>query len=148
MVEWWNGDWGPVSIRLLTTSFDTETARWYGVKQYTMGVAKEKDATRGADGGDSRPTSALLMSASKHISLQCRKVNEAYIACKDRNHGNPSACLQEGEAVTACTVAVLTELNDKCPEQLRSYCECMDYYSNRFAKCRKEQEAFETCAPL
>ena len=97
MVEWWNGDWGPVS--LLTSSFDTETARWYGVKQYTMGVAKEKDATRGADGGDSRPTSALLMSASKHISLQCRKVNEAYIACKDRNHGNPSACLQEGEAV-------------------------------------------------
>ena len=34
------------------------------------------------------------------------------------------------------------------PEQLRSYCECMDYYSNRFAKCRKEQEAFEACAPL
>ena len=113
-----------------------------------MGIAKEKDATRGADGGDSRPTSALLMSSSKHISLQCRKVNEAYIACKDRNHGNPSSCLKEGEAVTACTVAALTELNNKCPEQLRSYCECMDYYSNRFAKCRKEQQAFETCAPL
>ena len=147
-MEWWNGGMAIGARGVLTSSFDTETARWYGVKQYTMGVAKEKDATRGADGGDSRPTSALLMSASKHISLQCRKVNEAYIACKDRNHGNPSACLQEGEAVTACTVAVLTELNTTCPEQLRSYCECMDYYSNRFAKCRKEQEAFETCAPL
>lgn len=112
-----------------------------------MGIAKESDATRGVE-GTGAPTSALLMASSKHIAVSCRGVNEAYIQCKDRNNGNPSACLAEGEAVTACTVKVLGDLNAKCPEQLRSYCECMDYYSNRFAKCRKEQEAFEGCAPL
>ena len=113
-----------------------------------MGIHKEVDATRGASDGSSAPTSALLMASSKHISLRCRAVNEAYIACKDRNHGNPSACLKEGEAVTACTVKVLGDLNSSCPEELRSYCECMDYYSNRFAKCRKEQAAFETKCSL
>ena len=112
-----------------------------------MGIQKEVDPTRGSD-GSSAPTSALLMASSKHISVRCRAVNEAYIACKDRNHGNPSACLKEGEAVTACTVKVLGDLNSNCPEELRSYCECMDYYSNRFAKCRKEQEKFESACAL
>jgi NADH dehydrogenase (ubiquinone) 1 alpha subcomplex subunit 8 len=112
-----------------------------------MGVAKESDPTRGAE-GQGAPTSALLMAASKHIALSCARVNEAYIQCRDKNHNNPTACLKEGEAVTGCVVNLLSDLNKKCPDQLRSYCECMDYYSNRFSKCRKEQAAFEECAPL
>lgn len=112
-----------------------------------MGVTKSDDPS-GQKSTSSAPTSALLMAASKHVAVSCSKVNAAYIECKDRNHGNPSACLKEGEAVTGCVVNLLKELNSKCPEQLKTYCECMDYYSNRFAKCRREQAAFEECAPL
>lgn len=109
-----------------------------------MGVTKVEDPSAVS----TAPASALLMAASKHVAVTCSKVNAAYIECKDRNNGNPSACLKEGEAVTGCVVNLLKDLNSRCPEQLKSYCECMDYYSNRFSKCRKEQAAFEECAPL
>lgn len=109
-----------------------------------MGVAKTEDPSAVS----SAPASALLMAASKHVAVSCSKVNAAYIECKDKNNGNPSACLKEGEAVTGCVVNLLKDLNSRCPEQLKSYCECMDYYSNRFSKCRKEQTAFEECAPV
>ena len=96
----------------------------------------------------STPTSALLMAASKHVAVGCSKVNAAYVHCKDANNGDPRKCLKEGEAVTNCVITQLKDLNAKCPNELKAYCECMDYYSNRFTKCRKEQKAFEECAPL
>lgn len=49
------------------------------------------------------PTSALLMSVSKHIALRCSKINKAYLACKDKN-ADPSKCLAEGDAVTGCVI--------------------------------------------
>lgn len=115
----------------------------YGLFE-VMGVAKSQDPSA----SNSTPTSALLMAASKHVAVRCSKVNAAYIECKDRNNGNPSACVKEGEAVTQCVVDLLKDVHGKCPEELKTYCECMDYYSNRFSKCRKEQTAFEECAPL
>ena len=96
----------------------------------------------------STPTSALLMAASKHVAVRCSGVNAAYVRCKDKNNGDPRPCLKEGEDVTGCVVSVLKDLNAACPDQLKAYCECMDYYSNRFTKCRNEQKAFEECAPL
>lgn len=49
------------------------------------------------------PTSAVLMSVSKHISHRCAKVNKAYVECKKKDK-NPAACIKEGEAVTGCAV--------------------------------------------
>jgi NADH dehydrogenase (ubiquinone) 1 alpha subcomplex subunit 8 len=132
------------------------------------------------------PTSAVLMSISKHMAIRCSKVNKAYLACKDRD-ADPAKCLQEGDAVSGCVIDLyvimfhaicltagllqphfqvrcsaahifdlvsptlfpfrLKELNGRCPDQLKSYCECMDYYSNRFTKCRKEQKDFEEACP-
>lgn len=42
----------------------------------------------------------------------------------------------------------LKELNAKAPTQLQAYCECMDYYSSRFTKCRKEQTELEEACPV
>ncbi|KDD75372.1 hypothetical protein H632_c716p0, partial [Helicosporidium sp. ATCC 50920] len=42
----------------------------------------------------------------------------------------------------------LKELNAKAPKELREYYACLDYYSNRLTKCRKEQKAFEEAAPV
>ena len=58
---------------------------------------------------DRAPTSALLMSISKHVAVRCAKVNKAFIDCKKRDK-NPEACLSEGEAVTICVVDLLSLL--------------------------------------
>lgn len=51
------------------------------------------------------PTSAVLMSIAKHIAINCKSENTAFMECKlgDRN---PEACLAQGEAVTKCTIAL------------------------------------------
>ena len=51
------------------------------------------------------PTSAVLMSISKHIAIRCKKPNAAFIACKKEDR-NPEACLSQGNAVTSCTIDV------------------------------------------
>jgi NADH dehydrogenase (ubiquinone) 1 alpha subcomplex subunit 8 len=49
------------------------------------------------------PTSAVLMSISKHLAARCSKQSKAFIECK-RKDKNPEACLKEGDAVTACAI--------------------------------------------
>jgi NADH dehydrogenase (ubiquinone) 1 alpha subcomplex subunit 8 len=56
-----------------------------------------------AEGQAPPPTSAVLMSLSKHIAVRCSKVNKAYMACK-QNDANPEACLPQGDAVTSCVI--------------------------------------------
>ena len=56
-----------------------------------------------ADGQAPPPTSAVLMSLSKHIAVRCAKINRAYMACKDKD-ANPEACLAEGDSVTSCVI--------------------------------------------
>lgn len=34
-----------------------------------------------------------------------------------------------------------------CPDEFGSYVECLEYHSNKFEKCRKEQAAFEEKLP-
>lgn len=92
------------------------------------------------------PTSAVLMSVSKHIAHRCAKVNKVYVECKKKDK-NPETCLEEGKGVTECTIELLKDLKDKAPEELKAYYSCMDYYSNNFEKCRKEQAAFEAKVP-
>ena len=49
------------------------------------------------------PTSAVLMSISKHIAIRCSKINRAYIDCKAKD-ADPAKCLAEGDAVTGCVI--------------------------------------------
>lgn len=88
------------------------------------------------------PASSVLFAISKQIASACADKNRAFLACKKRDK-HPEACLTEGDAVTSCVVDLLKDLNQKAPEELKGYYECLDYYSNNFTKCRKEQKAFE-----
>lgn len=92
------------------------------------------------------PISAVLYAISKHIATKCSKQNKAFAECKQRD-ANPELCLQQGDAVTSCVVDLLKDLNQRAPEELKSYYECLDYFSNSFPKCRKEQKTFEEKAP-
>ena len=49
------------------------------------------------------PTSAVLMSISKHVAVRCSKVNKAFMECKSKD-ASPDACLAAGDAVTACVI--------------------------------------------
>ena len=49
------------------------------------------------------PTSAVLMSISKHLAVRCSKERVAFIECKKKDR-NPEACLKEGDTVTACAI--------------------------------------------
>lgn len=49
------------------------------------------------------PTSAVLMSLSKHIAVRCSKINKAYLECKGQDQ-NPEACLAQGDAVSGCVI--------------------------------------------
>jgi len=48
-------------------------------------------------------TSAPLMSAAFFIGEACAAQNAAFMACKDESR-DPSHCLEQGKAVTACAV--------------------------------------------
>ena len=52
---------------------------------------------------DAPPTSAVLMSTSKHIAIRCGKANKAYLDCKRRDK-DPQACLSQGDGVTLCGI--------------------------------------------
>ncbi|KAK9919047.1 hypothetical protein WJX75_008974 [Coccomyxa subellipsoidea] len=87
------------------------------------------------------------MSISKHLAARCSKQSKAFIECK-RKDKNPEACLKEGDAVTACAIETLKLAQEKAPQEFKAFYECMDYYSNKFEKCRKEQKAFEAAFPV
>eukprot|EP00250_Pteridium_aquilinum_P027089 c3417_g1_i1 orf=386-718(-) len=92
-------------------------------------------------------TSAVLMTASKHISASCRAQNKAFLDCK-RADPNPEKCVHRGLDVTRCTLSLLKELHDKCPKEMDAFAKCMDYYGNEFKLCRKQQAEFESTCPL
>ncbi|KAJ8493862.1 hypothetical protein OPV22_015583 [Ensete ventricosum] len=92
--------------------------------------------------GEPIPTSAVLMAAAKHITQRCRAENVAFIKCKKKD-ANPEKCLDKGRQVTSCVLNLLKELHQKCPKEMDAYAGCMNYYTNEFDLCRKEQEAFE-----
>ena len=82
----------------------------------------------------------------KHLQKRCADRSAAYLACKKKDQ-NPAACLEEGAKVTGYMIDLLKELKE-VPDSLNKYAECMDYRSNKFDKCRAEQEAFEKECPL
>ncbi|CAM6088750.1 unnamed protein product [Calypogeia fissa] len=98
-------------------------------------------------GEDPVATSAVLTSASKHITAKCGDENRAFLNCK-RKDANPESCLPQGQKVTRCVVFLLRELHETCPKAMDSFSKCMDYYGNEFELCRKQQQEFEKSCPL
>lgn len=88
------------------------------------------------------PASSVLFAVRKQLQRTCASKTAAFLACKKADQ-DPEKCLREGAAMTGCLVDVLKDLKSKCGDELNGYAACLDYRSNNFEKCRKEQEAFE-----
>ncbi|CAH1427659.1 unnamed protein product [Lactuca virosa] len=97
--------------------------------------------------GEPIPTSAVLMSASKHIATRCRGENVAFLKCK-KDDPNPEICLEKGRQVTRCVLSLLKDLHQKCTKEMDAYAGCMYYNTDEFELCRKEQKDFEKACPL
>ena len=95
----------------------------------------------------SAPASAVLFASHKHLQKRCATETAAYIECKRKNQ-DPEACVEKGVKVTGCMLECLKDLRKRCPETMNEYAACMDYRSNQFDKCRKEQAAFEEECPI
>ncbi|OUS49029.1 hypothetical protein BE221DRAFT_59342, partial [Ostreococcus tauri] len=93
------------------------------------------------------PTSSVLFAVRKHAGRTCASHTAAFLACK-RGDQDPETCLREGAALTGCLVDALKDLKSKCGDELNGYAACLDYRSNNFEKCRKEQAAFENTCTL
>jgi hypothetical protein len=49
-------------------------------------------------------TSALLTAAAFHIGQSCKPVNDKFMHCKKMHFNDPYKCVDDGLAVTACTI--------------------------------------------
>merc|ERR1712086_1246534 len=54
-------------------------------------------------------TNAELYATGTQIGLKCAQVNKEFVLCKNKD-ANPSACLAQGDAVTACVTNLLKQL--------------------------------------
>lgn len=93
------------------------------------------------------PASAMLFAVHRHLQTRCAEKTSAFLKCK-KGDQDPEKCLRQGAAMTGCLVEVLRDLKATCGDELNAYAECLDYRSNNFEKCRREQEAFETKCSL
>lgn len=106
---------------------------------------RDREREMGDDGDV--PTSSILFAVRKHAGRTCASHTAAFLACK-RGDQDPETCLREGAALTGCLVDALKDLKSKCGDELNGYAACLDYRSNNFEKCRKEQAAFENTCTL
>ncbi|GMP92606.1 hypothetical protein CsSME_00042761 [Camellia sinensis var. sinensis] len=88
--------------------------------------------------GDPIATSAVLMASAKHIEINCKGENIAFLKCK-KDDPNPEKCLDKGHQVTRCVFGLLKDLHQRCTKEMDAYAGCMYYHTNEFDLCRKEQ---------
>eukprot|EP00898_Chlorokybus_atmophyticus_P004090 jgi/Chlat1/4682/Chrsp3S05619 len=114
---------------------------------FAGGAVEVAMADADGGGGVKLVTGPVLLSLAKHTAKVCAAQNTAFVDCK-RADADPAKCLQQGTAVTSCLLSLLQDVNSKCGASFNKYVACMDYYSNDFESCRKEERAFHKECPL
>ncbi|CAK9329031.1 unnamed protein product [Citrullus colocynthis] len=99
--------------------------------------------------GDPIPTSAVVMSSSKHIANKCRSENVAVAYPPLQTQGfQLGEMLNKGHQVTRCVLSLVKDLHQRCTKEPDAHVGCMYYHTNEFDLYRKEQEVFEKACPL
>ncbi|EGD72189.1 hypothetical protein PTSG_00211 [Salpingoeca rosetta] len=92
-----------------------------------------------------KETSAVLKAAARHMGQACAEVSLGYMRCKKANNGDPTKCLEQGEAVTKCGIEFFKALRSNCGAELDAQAECLESNNHTFSKCRKTQSALDEC---
>lgn len=91
-------------------------------------------------------STAALKAGAFHYGKVCEYDNNEYVLCK-REFNDPRKCINEGKAVTSCTLSFFRKLKDSCFDEFQVYADCVDKSSQNFdlTKCRKTQAVYDKC---
>ncbi|XP_038217793.1 NADH dehydrogenase [ubiquinone] 1 alpha subcomplex subunit 8 [Zerene cesonia] len=87
-----------------------------------------------------------LIAGSFHLGKYCEQVNNEYMLCRSEEK-DPRKCINEGKAVTACTLEFFRKVKGSCLAEFNQYTHCIDKSSGDMSLefCRKTQGVFDKC---
>ncbi|CAG9766533.1 unnamed protein product [Ceutorhynchus assimilis] len=88
----------------------------------------------------------VLKAGAFHLGKSCEYENNEFILCR-REFKDPRKCLQEGKAVTSCTLNFFRQIKKTCADEFTQYAYCLDKSSpdQQYTPCRKTQAVFDKC---
>ncbi|XP_047513142.1 NADH dehydrogenase [ubiquinone] 1 alpha subcomplex subunit 8-like [Pieris napi] len=87
-----------------------------------------------------------LHAGSFHLGKYCEEVNNEFMLCRFEEK-DPRKCINEGKAVTACTLEFFRKVKKTCLAEFNQYAHCIDKSSGDMSlrQCRKTQGVFDQC---
>ncbi|CAG4957907.1 unnamed protein product [Parnassius apollo] len=91
-------------------------------------------------------STASLRAGSFHLGKYCEQANNEFMLCRFEED-DPRKCINEGKAVTACTLEFFRKVKKSCLAEFNQYANCIDKSSGDFSlqHCRKTQGVFDKC---
>lgn len=87
-----------------------------------------------------------LRAAAFHLGKTCEEQNNEYMLCR-KEEKDPRKCLDEGKAVTACSLNFFRKIKKSCLEEFSQYANCLDKSSRdmEYKYCRNTQAIYDKC---
>ncbi|XP_012283641.1 NADH dehydrogenase [ubiquinone] 1 alpha subcomplex subunit 8 [Orussus abietinus] len=91
-------------------------------------------------------SSPVLLAAAFQFGKYCEWQRNEYLLCK-KEEDDPTACLNEGKAVTACGLEFLRKIKKHCRKEFEQYAHCIDFETAnmQYYPCRKTQAVYDKC---
>ncbi|XP_013136704.1 PREDICTED: NADH dehydrogenase [ubiquinone] 1 alpha subcomplex subunit 8-like [Papilio polytes] len=91
-------------------------------------------------------STATLRAGSFHLGKYCENQNNEFMLCRFEEK-DPRKCINEGKAVTACTLEFFRKVKKTCLAEFNQYANCIDKSSGEysFRYCRKTQDVYDKC---
>ncbi|XP_063544723.1 NADH dehydrogenase [ubiquinone] 1 alpha subcomplex subunit 8 [Cydia strobilella] len=89
---------------------------------------------------------ASLRAGSFHLGKYCEQANNEFMLCRFEEN-DPRKCVNEGKAVTACTMEFFRKVKSACMSEFNQYANCIDKSSGDFSfeHCRTTQGVLDKC---
>lgn len=91
-------------------------------------------------------SAVILRAASFHLGKYCEYFNNEFMLCREELK-DPRKCLNEGKAVTSCSLEFFRKVKQSCLREFTDYYNCVDKSSPSYElePCRKTQKIFDKC---
>lgn len=89
----------------------------------------------------------VLHAAAFYMGKYCENHNNEFMLCRNEEK-DPTKCINEGKAVTACAMNFFQKLKKNCRQEFDQYYNCVYRSSHNasFQPCRNTQEVLDKCA--
>ncbi|OWR51560.1 NADH dehydrogenase [ubiquinone] 1 alpha subcomplex subunit 8 [Danaus plexippus plexippus] len=95
-------------------------------------------------------STATLRAGSFHLGKYCEQANNEFMLCRFEEN-DPRKCINEGKAVTACSLEFFRKVKKACLAEFNQYTNCIEIPENllyiyiKYSYCRKTQGMFDKC---